>query len=56
VIGPSYKIPRINAGAQSARSNQADAGNVAINEGDIPTRTIDRESLIQDQQELYGRT
>lgn len=56
VTGPNVVTPLINASAQSADSDRATFGTIPGNDEDIPTRTIDREGLTQDQDELYGTT
>lgn len=55
-VGPDIQVPQINRRAQSADANSAESGSVSSHEEDIPTRTIDRDGLTQDQDELYGNT
>lgn len=53
-VGPPERIPLVNSAAQSADSDRASFGTIPIGEGDLPTRTIDRDGLTQDNDELYG--
>ena len=57
VVGPDIRIPTPNAQAQSARSDQVVYGNVTADDEDPVTgEVIDREALVQNQWEMYGRT
>jgi hypothetical protein len=56
LAGPSQQTPTPNAGRQSARSNLAAFGTVPVNTIDpLHSRTVDRATLSQTQDELYGR-
>jgi hypothetical protein len=57
VVGPDIRTPNVNTAAQSSRSDAVVYGQVNASERDpIVGQEIDREALVQDQQEMYGRT